>query len=64
MGGVVEAVRAIRAVAAGPIGPDVQGRILIVDDNASNRDLLGRQLARAGHTVADVERRTGRAGKA
>ncbi len=55
MGGVAEAIRAIRAVAAGPIGPDVQGRILIVDDNASNRDLLGRQLARAGHTVADVE---------
>ncbi len=55
MGGAVEAVRAIRSVAAGPIGPDVQGRILIVDDNASNRDLLGRQLTRSGHTVSDAE---------
>jgi adenylate cyclase len=52
---VVGAVRAIRAVSSGPIGPNVQGRILIVDDNASNRELLGRQLTRAGHTVADVE---------
>ena len=43
---------------------DVQGRILVVDDNASNRDLLGRQLARAGHTVADAEGGHGRAGKA
>ena len=55
MGGVIEAVRAIRSVAGGPIGPEVRGRILIVDDNASNRDLLGRQLARAGHTVANVD---------
>jgi len=55
MGGVAEAVRAIRAVAAGPIGPNVQGRILIVDDNASNRELLGRQLARAGHTIAEAD---------
>lgn len=55
MSGALEAVRAIRAVAAGPIGPDVHGRILIVDDNASNRDLLGRQLSRAGHAVADAD---------
>jgi adenylate cyclase len=55
MGGVVEAVRAIRSVAAGPIGADVQGRILVVDDNASNRDLLGRQLTRSGHRVADAD---------
>jgi adenylate cyclase len=55
MGGIMEAVRAIRAVAAASIGPDVHGRILIVDDNASNRDLLGRQLTRTGHTVAEAE---------
>lgn len=52
---VVEAVRAIRAVSAAAVGPDVRGRILIVDDNASNRDLLGRQLSRAGHTVAEAD---------
>jgi class 3 adenylate cyclase len=55
MGGIVEAVRAIRAVAAAPVGPDVRGRILVVDDNASNRDLLGRQLSRAGHIVTEAE---------
>lgn len=55
MGGVVEAVRAIRAVSAAPAGAEVRGRILIADDNASNRDLLGRQLARAGHTVAEAD---------
>src|SRR6185436_7275670 len=37
MGGVFEAVRAISAVAAAPAGAAVRGRILIVDDNASNR---------------------------
>jgi adenylate cyclase len=55
MGGVFEAVRAISAVAAAPAGAAICGRILIVDDNASNRDLLGRQLARAGHTVGEAE---------
>ena len=55
MGGVAEAVRAIRAVVAAPVGLDVRGRILIVDDTASNRDLLARQLTRAGHTVVEAE---------
>jgi class 3 adenylate cyclase/CheY-like chemotaxis protein len=54
MGGVVEAVRAIRAVSAAPVGRDICGRILVVDDNASNRDLLGRQLSRAGHAVTEA----------
>jgi adenylate cyclase len=55
MTGLVEAVRAVRAVSA--VGParDVQGRILIVDDNSSNRDLMSRQLGRAGHTVTEAE---------
>ncbi len=53
-GGVIEAVRAILPVAMAPVGANVHGRILIVDDNASNRDLLGRQLTRAGHTVAEA----------
>jgi hypothetical protein len=31
---------------------DASGRILLVDDNASNRDLLSRRLAREGYQVA------------
>ena len=30
-------------------------RILVVDDNASNRDLLARRLQRQGHTVLQAE---------
>lgn len=33
--------------------PMAQGRLLIVDDNAMNRDLLSRQLAREGYTVME-----------
>jgi class 3 adenylate cyclase len=55
VGGAVEAVRAIRTVGTGPVGSNVQGRILIVDDNPSNRELLGRQLMRAGHTITEAE---------
>ena len=32
-----------------------QSRILVVDDNASNRDVLERRLAREGHVVATAE---------
>ena len=53
--GAIEAVRSIRAIAAGPAAAEVRGRILIVDDNASNRDLFVRQLVRAGHTVGEAE---------
>jgi class 3 adenylate cyclase/CheY-like chemotaxis protein len=55
MTGAVKAVRAIRAAAADPIGAEVSGRILVVEDNASNRDLLSRQLVRAGHIVREAE---------
>jgi adenylate cyclase len=55
IGGVAEAVRAIRTVGSGPVGANVQGRILIVDDNPSNRELLGRQLMRAGHTITEAD---------
>jgi class 3 adenylate cyclase len=53
--GAVEAARSIRSVIAGAARPTVKGRILIVDDNASNRDLLSRQLARAGHTPVEAD---------
>ena len=32
----------------------ITGRILVVDDNAGNRDLLSRQLSRQGHSVASA----------
>lgn len=37
-------------------GPgDAEGRILVVDDNAMNRELLSRQLARQGYIVVTAE---------
>ena len=42
----------------------IAGHILVVDDNASNRDLLARQLARDGHAVETVGVRRGGAGAA
>jgi class 3 adenylate cyclase len=51
----VDAMRAIRSVSQAAVRADVKGRILIVDDNPSNRDLLNRQLARAGHTLMEAE---------
>jgi class 3 adenylate cyclase len=55
MGGFVEAIRAIRAVDAAPAGREIHGRILIVDDTEQNRDLLERQLSRAGHNVVSAD---------
>jgi class 3 adenylate cyclase len=37
---------------AEPVESHAEGRILVVDDEPGNRDLLARRLARAGHTVA------------
>ncbi|MDT8436217.1 MAG: response regulator [Gemmatimonadota bacterium] len=37
---------------AGGSAPEGRGSLLVVDDNATNRDLLARQLARHGYTVA------------
>ncbi|HTH94947.1 MAG TPA: adenylate/guanylate cyclase domain-containing protein [Rhodocyclaceae bacterium] len=53
--GAIAAARTIRSVAAAPSRPAPKGRILIVDDNASNRDLLSRQLLRAGHTPVEAD---------
>jgi adenylate cyclase len=48
-------LRAIRAAGLDPARLAERGRILIVDDNAANRDLLVRRLARAGHEVTEVD---------
>jgi class 3 adenylate cyclase len=52
---VKEALRAIRAAGPDPARAAERGRILIVDDNVANRDLLARRLARAGHDVIEAE---------
>ncbi len=44
------------ATSAEPDAPAaVPGRILVVDDNEGNRDMLARQLERQGHTVTSAE---------
>jgi class 3 adenylate cyclase len=50
----VETLRTIGPPAAIAVQADLCGRILVVDDNAANRDLLERQLTREGHDVAQV----------
>ena len=45
---VIEAIRGIERNAA---LSDISGRILVIDDNESNRDLVARRLARDGHAV-------------
>jgi adenylate cyclase len=55
---MVESVLAsVRAVAADEADRTaaIPSRILVVDDNASNRDLLSRRLQRQGHTVLQAE---------
>lgn len=50
---VAEALRSLTPLAAGNVMRDVAkaSRILVVDDNASNRDVLERRLVREGHRV-------------
>ncbi len=45
---VVDALRSAQSASA---QHTIAGQVLVVDDNASNRDLLARQLARDGHAV-------------
>jgi adenylate cyclase len=44
-------VRTVKPIEARDARPQETGRILVVDDNASNRDLLFRRLSRDGHRV-------------
>src|SRR5262245_5512879 len=56
--GLVESlVEAVRSVAANEadFAAARPGRILVVDDNASNRNLLSRRLQRQGHIVLEAE---------
>ena len=56
--GLVESLlEAVRPVAANEadFAAARPGRILVVDDNASNRDLLSRRLQRQGHIVLQAE---------
>jgi adenylate cyclase len=51
---LLETVRAVAANEAG-LAAVRPSRILVADDNASNRDLLSRRLQRQGHTVVQAE---------
>jgi CheY-like chemotaxis protein len=51
---VVSTVRSLESEAPGP-GRRERGYLLVVDDNALNRDLLARQLEREGHRVELAE---------
>jgi adenylate cyclase len=48
-------LRVIRAAGLEQGRSAERGRILVVDDNAANRDLLSRRLTRAGHDVVEAE---------
>ncbi len=51
---LLASVRAV-APAEADLMAAIPSRILVVDDNASNRDLLSRRLQRQGHTVLQAE---------
>ena len=52
---VANLVRTVKPVEAREVPPQETGRILVVDDNASNRDLLFRRLSHDGHQVARAD---------
>ena len=52
---VANLVRTVKPIEAHDARPEETGRILVVDDNASNRDLLFRRLSRDGHRVTRAE---------
>ena len=52
---ISDVVQTVRPVDEGEAGTATTGRILVVDDNQSNRELLERQLTREGHRVVAAE---------
>ena len=54
-GMVANLVRTVKPIEAREARPKETGRILVVDDNASNRDLLFRRLSHDGHQVTRAE---------
>jgi adenylate cyclase len=52
---IANLVRTVRPIEEHAAPPHETGRILVVDDNASNRDLLARRLSHDGHHVVRVE---------
>ncbi|HSA79830.1 MAG TPA: adenylate/guanylate cyclase domain-containing protein [Geminicoccaceae bacterium] len=52
---VANLVRTVKPIEARDARSEETGRILVVDDNASNRDLLFRRLSRDGHRVTRAE---------
>jgi adenylate cyclase len=54
-GMIANLVRTIRPIEEHAAAPQETGRILVVDDNSSNRDLLFRRLSHDGHYVVRAE---------
>jgi adenylate cyclase len=52
---VANLVQTVKPIEARDAPPQETGRILVVDDNASNRDLLFRRLSHDGHQVTRAE---------
>jgi adenylate cyclase len=52
---IANLVRTVKPIEARDAPPQEPGRILVVDDNASNRDLLFRRLSHDGHHVARTD---------
>jgi class 3 adenylate cyclase len=52
---IANLMRTVKPVEAREAPPQEAGRILVVDDNASNRDLLFRRLSHDGHYVARAD---------
>jgi len=52
---IANLVRTVRPIEAREAPPRETGRILVVDDNASNRDLLFRRLSHDGHQVTRAD---------